>query len=86
MRFNHVDFCNIKTGPYTSEEAVARQLDQEAALCDGQMERMQARIEALQGIISRLIDVVPQTSQSYKAHCELMANVIGYCWEPEEGK
>ena len=81
MRFKHRDFDGHTEGPYTAEEAVAFQADKEARLCDGQLERLQARIDSLQGILGRLIDNMPVRG---KGDAEELANVIGHAWELED--
>lgn len=78
MQFFYRDFAGT-TGPYTAEEAVTKQTDREAVLCDSQLERLQAKIDSLQGMLGRLIDMQPIRG---KADAEELARVIGYAWEP----
>lgn len=80
MRFRYVDYAG-KSGPYTAEEAVARQIDKETALCDGQLERLEAKVESLQGMLGRLIEFTPVRGTHDR---EELARVLGCCWEPEE--
>jgi hypothetical protein len=78
MRLNHVDYALRKTGPYTAEEAVAMETENAEG---GTVERLQSKIDCLQGILGRLIDAMPARS---KADREELARVIGHNWEPEE--
>lgn len=80
MRFDHTDYSGKRTGPYTGEEAVAYQVEKEARLCDGALETANAKIEALQGILGRLIDTMPYRNGDDR---ENIARVIGHAWEPE---
>lgn len=73
MKFRHQDYAGRNTGPYTAEEAVAKELER-CACDDGQLERLQSKLEALQGIVARLIDEMPAPT---KAHAQRLADVIG---------
>ena len=73
MAFKYQDYAG-STGPYTAEEAVARQVEHASHGHDGQLERLQARVEKLTEIVGRLIAHVDQRD---------VARVIGYSWEDE---
>jgi len=80
MKFIRNDFGK-RGQECTAEEAVQAQLDRETHLCDGTMESLRARVDALQGMVGRLIDRLPEGT---KADRDLAAAVIGYAWEPAE--
>lgn len=69
---------------YTAEEAVEGQCNEEASHRDGELERMRARCEALEGIVGRLVEYIGEHTHNQASRAKL-AEVIGWRWETAEG-
>lgn len=82
MKFMHTNYLGSVSGPYTAEEAVVRQGEAVALLCDGDaVAELRAQVQDLQCMVGRLIEALPVTG---KAGTQTLCDVLGHSWKPEE--
>lgn len=81
MKFMHTSYSGVVSGPYTPEEAVVRQGEAVALLCDGDaLAELRVQVQDLQEMVGRLIEALPTIG---RAGAKTMAEVLGSSWEPQ---